>query len=78
MCCHEKEFNDEGMIFIDLDKPCQFLDSCNNRCTIYDTRFLENKNCKKLTLYQALFNPYLPSSCGYVKKIRFWKRKNNG
>lgn len=61
-----------------MESPCEFLDSCNNKCTIYSKRFKTNPDCKKVNIYEALFNPYLPSSCGYVKSIRFWKRGRNG
>lgn len=78
LCCHEKEFSDDDLILINLAKPCGFLDSCDNRCTIYSDRFNKNPHCKKINLYQALFNPYLPGSCGYVMRLRFWKRRRNG
>ncbi len=61
-----------------MEKPCKYLDTCNNSCSIYNDRFKINSHCKKVNLIQALFNPYLPSSCGYVKKVRFWRRRKNG
>ncbi|MGL1892668.1 MAG: hypothetical protein OCD02_13645 [Spirochaetaceae bacterium] len=77
LCCYEKKFN-EDIIFIDMESPCKYLEQCSNHCTIYNDRFKINSDCSKINLYQALFNPYLPSSCGYVQKVRFWKRRNNG
>lgn len=73
MCCYEKEFH-EDLIYINMEKPCKYLDVTTNSCTVYCDRFKINKYCKKVNLYQALFNPYLPKSCGYVKKVRFWLR----
>ncbi|QEN03588.1 hypothetical protein EW093_02370 [Thiospirochaeta perfilievii] len=78
LCCYEKEFSDEDIIFINMEKPCKFLDCNSNCCTVYNKRFNINPDCKKVNLYEALFNPYLPSSCGYVKSVRFWKRRKNG
>ena len=76
LCCYEKEFN-EDLIFINMEKPCKFLDTCSNKCSIYSERFKINPHCKKVNLFQALFNPYLPGSCGYVKKVRFWRRRKD-
>ena len=70
-CCYEKEFN-EDLIFINMEKPCKYLDTCTKSCTIYDDRLKKNERCDKVNIFHALFNPYLPYHCGYVKKIRFW------
>lgn len=77
LCCYEKEFNDE-IIFINMNRPCEYLEVCSNRCTIYNKRLEINSDCKKVNLFEALFNPYLPGTCGYVKKVRFWKRRKGG
>lgn len=77
LCCYEKEFNGD-IIFVNFEKPCEFLNCETNMCSIYCDRFKKNSDCRKLNLFEALFNPYLPGSCGYVKKIRFWKRRRNG
>lgn len=74
LCCYEKEFNND-IIFINMNRPCEFLEVCSNKCSIYNRRFKINKSCKKVNLFEALFNQYLPSNCGYVKKVRFWKRR---
>lgn len=74
ICCYEKEFDDQGLIYINLDRPCTYLEVCSNRCSIYSNRFKVNRECKKVNLFTALFNPYLPGHCGYVKRLRFWKR----
>ena len=77
LCCYEKEFN-EDLVFINMEKPCKYLNCDNNSCSVYEKRFNINPNCRKVNLYHALFHPYLPGSCGYVKKVRFWKRRRNG
>lgn len=78
ICCHEKEFTTDGIVIINFDKPCKYLDKCNNKCKIYDVRFKQFPICKKVNIFEALFNPYLPPSCGYVRKFRFWEMKKRG
>ena len=75
LCCHEKEYDDNNLLYINLEKPCKYLNRCDMSCSVYNNRFKINPECKKVNLFQALFNPYLPSSCGYVEKVRFWKRR---
>lgn len=78
LCCYEKDFNEDDIIFINLEKPCPYLNSDCGTCSVYPDRFKVNSHCKKLNLYEALFNPYLPGNCGYVRAVRFWKRRRGG
>ena len=75
-CCYEKEFNGD-IIFVNINTTCENLELCSNRCNIYMDRFKLNKDCRKVTIFTALFNPYLPGDCGYVQKFRFWRKKRN-
>ncbi len=72
ICCYEKEHRGLSVI-INLNKPCEFLDTEEKTCTIYPERFAICKNCEKVTIFHALFSRYLPETCAYVKKYRKWK-----
>lgn len=73
LCCYEKGLK-KGRYYIDLTRACKFLDVETNGCLVYDQRFSVCKDCSKLGMYHALFAIYLPKSCGYVQKYRFWKK----
>ena len=74
LCCYEKEERDGG-VFIDYDSPCRFLDESTRLCTVYESRFKRCSDCRKMTIFHALFVSYLPRECGYVQKLRPWLRK---
>jgi uncharacterized cysteine cluster protein YcgN (CxxCxxCC family) len=40
------------------------------RCRVYERRFKTYFRCRRVTLRMALFAPYLPPSCGYVRALR--------
>ena len=69
LCCYQKRYR-HGRLLIDLSSPCTFLDTETNRCTVYDDRFRACPDCKKVTLYHALFSSFMPKTCAYVKKYR--------
>jgi uncharacterized cysteine cluster protein YcgN (CxxCxxCC family) len=69
ICCYEKE-DDNCVIVINLKKPCEYLNVKRKLCTIYENRFKICKNCKKVTIFHALFSRCLPFTCGYVQKYR--------
>ncbi|MCR5731626.1 MAG: hypothetical protein K6G51_01630 [Sphaerochaetaceae bacterium] len=66
LCCHEKVVS-EDMLLIDLSNPCEFYDSENKCCSVYEERFKKCHRCKKVNLFRAMFASYLPSICGYVR-----------
>lgn len=75
LCCHEKIIVDKTLV-IDLDSCCEHYDVKTKTCKVYATRFVDSIRCQKVTLFKAIFAPYLPSTCGYVewaklKYIRF-------
>lgn len=69
-CCYEKIEGDSGTIYIDFDKPCFYLDTYNNCCTVYKKRFRKCRQCSRLGIRHALFARWLPPDCGYVRKFR--------
>ncbi len=79
LCCHEKLIYDDEIVF-DLSSACEYLDKETNLCTVYEDRFKVCKRCNKVNLFRAMFAPYLPLSCAYVRwakehHIRFAKEK---
>ncbi len=73
-CCYEKDERD-GRVFTNYDSPCRYLDESTRLCTVYETRFIRCGDCKKMTIFHALFVSYLPAECGYVQKFRPWLRR---
>lgn len=69
-CCYEKEEREDGVVYIDFDRPCTYLDTYTNRCTVYEKRFKVCRECSRLGARHALFATWLPPDCGYVKKFR--------
>ena len=72
LCCFEKGVR-KGRYYIDLNRACRFLDVETNNCLVYEQRFKACRECSKLRMYHALFATYLPHTCGYVQKYRFWR-----
>ncbi|MDX9802265.1 MAG: hypothetical protein RBT69_13125 [Spirochaetia bacterium] len=68
-CCLKKKMID-GICIIDKNSPCQYLDIESNQCFVYENRFQMCPECKKMTVFKALFNSYLPDDCGYVVFFR--------
>ena len=75
VCCYERE-RVCGELQIHEGAPCSFLDTETKLCTVYDTRLKTCKECRQVTVFHALFSPYLPNSCGYVQTFRIWKRSS--
>ncbi len=69
-CCYEKEYIPGGTLITDYAKPCRFLDEETRLCRVYINRFNACKECRKVTVWTALFSPALPPDCGYVTKVR--------
>ena len=72
-CCYRRD-RVQGELVIDRSSPCRFLDTETQLCTVYESRLSTCANCKRLTVFHALFSPYLPDDCGYVEKLRIWRR----
>lgn len=68
-CCYRKVWR-AGAWVVDPVAPCGFLDPATRRCTVYDRRFQACPDCRRMTLYHALFTPWLPGDCGYVRAYR--------
>jgi hypothetical protein len=66
-CCFEKSLNPNGVLFIDYNKPCQYLKYIGKKaeCSIYSKRFDECNNCN--TIPEAIQKRYLPADCPYTK-----------
>jgi len=69
-CCLKKEFVDNGVCVINFNNPCEYLDVESNLCFVYEKRFEICHECKKMTLFKALFADFLPDDCGYVDFFR--------
>lgn len=69
-CCYQKNETDEGVIYIDFNSPCTYLDTYTNQCTVYENRFKICKDCSRLGARHALFARWLPPDCGYVETFR--------
>lgn len=74
VCCYEKKFSFTMGYYTDFSSPCRYLDEQTRRCTVYEKRFEVCKECKKMTIFHALFADFLPHSCGYVERFRIWRR----
>ena len=68
-CCYEKERQGRTVV-TDFRHPCRFLDVSTRRCTVYDRRFSVCPQCKRMTIFHAVFVPWLPVQCGYVQRFR--------
>ena len=68
-CCYEKDRR--GRRFVtNWRAPCRFLEESTHRCTVYESRFHACPECRRMTLFHALFAQYLPHECGYVERFR--------
>lgn len=72
-CCYEKDIR-RGKVITDYSAPCEFLDVKTGKCSVYNCRFKKSKDCQKMNLFRALFARYIPDTCNYVIKYRFWRR----
>lgn len=72
-CCYEKYRTRQG-VAVQYSSPCEFLDTATKLCRVYANRFRLCSQCRKMTIFHALFSAYLPDSCGYVQRFRIWRR----
>lgn len=68
-CCYTHRYH-AGVPIPDYSDPCEHLDEETCLCKVFDRRFKVCEGCGKVTLFQALFNPLLPSTCAYVRTFR--------
>ena len=68
-CCYRKEWRGARLV-VNWDAPCRYLDAAGRRCTVYERRFRMCPDCRRMTLYHALFTSWLPETCGYVNVFR--------
>ena len=73
ICCYEKRWTPGGYV-TRMDAPCRYLDVTTKLCTVYENRFRVCRECRKMTIFHALFTTYLPETCGYVERFRIWRR----
>jgi uncharacterized protein len=74
LCCYEKKRSWNGVITLDLNRPCEYLDTKTKLCKVYERRLKVCRHCRKVTIFHAWFSRYLPDSCGYVVKFRRSKK----
>lgn len=78
LCCREKVRLDRHSYLL-RKASCVHLDPDSGLCTSYDRRFTLGVGCRKMTIFRAMFTPWLPPGCGYVAwakahHIRFARR----
>lgn len=69
-CCFEREVTADGTVVVNYGEPCDLLDMDTHLCKAYDRRFALCSRCRRLTPLHALFSPYLPEECAYVRAFR--------
>ena len=75
-CCYEKRYTAHGLV-VDYKLPCRYLDESTRLCRVYERRFRACPECRRMTVFHALFSSYLPDSCGYVRAFRRWRRSSS-
>jgi uncharacterized cysteine cluster protein YcgN (CxxCxxCC family) len=76
ICCLEKvEDKETGEIRL-TSVSCEFLDTVNCRCLVYENRFRLNPECVNLSLDKLKHLEWLPDTCAY--KILFEGRELEG
>ena len=70
-CCHEKRYTSHGLV-LDYGSPCRHLDLGTRQCRVYEVRFRACPECRRMTIFHALFSRFLPAGCGYVRAFRKW------
>ncbi|MEM5947906.1 hypothetical protein WKV44_05055 [Spirochaetia bacterium 38H-sp] len=70
-CCYTRSVYPDGTLFIDYDRPCEYLDTDSNLCTVYERRFEVCKTCRKVNIFHALFARHMPPDCAYVSFYRY-------
>ncbi len=68
-CCYQKDRR-RGTVVTDWRSPCRYLEVSTRRCSVYADRFRHCPECRRMTILHALFTPWLPADCGYVRRFR--------
>jgi len=77
LCCYGRSVSGTGEVVVDFSSSCKFLNKETRLCNIFKDRLKRHGNCSSVNIFRALFHPYLPSGCAYVKTFRFWKNKES-
>lgn len=70
LCCYERTVYDDGEMAIDLNAPCEFLNTETNLCAVYPKRFERCPGCTKITPRIATSKYFLPPTCAYRRLFR--------
>ncbi|MCL2825937.1 MAG: hypothetical protein FWD72_00860 [Eggerthellaceae bacterium] len=70
LCCYAHSYSPAGDALVDFDDPCEYLDTQTHLCRIFEDRLKVNKYCGSVNLFRALFSPFLPPTCAYVRTFR--------
>ncbi len=74
LCCYDRERSFLKGLVILWRRPCPYLQVSTGFCSVYDRRFSVCKECRKVTIFHALFDGYMPKSCAYVRRFRPFSR----
>jgi len=72
LCCYNRDIV-RGKLVIKYHMACEYLNKSTNLCNVYMSRFKKCKECRKVTMFHAIFSRYMPRTCSYVQKYRFKK-----
>jgi len=72
LCCYSRSRTRKGEVVVDYNRPCKFLNKTTRLCNVFKERYKRNGNCRSVNFWCALFHPYLPPTCAYVKTFRLF------
>lgn len=77
LCCYDrKRVFGRGVVIL-WQRPCPYLQISSGLCKVYEKRFAACRDCRKVTIFHALFDRYMPKSCAYVRRYRPFRRRRN-
>lgn len=71
LCCHDKVRVDRRT-YVLLSTTCPHLGP-DNRCSVYSDRFKVCPSCHRMTVFNAMFTPWLPPQCAYLQ----WAKRHH-
>jgi uncharacterized protein len=75
LCCYDrKRVFGKGVVIL-WRRPCPYLQISSGLCKVYSRRFSVCRDCRKVTIFHALFDRYMPESCAYVERFRRFSRR---
>lgn len=78
LCCYDRKRIFRRGVVILRRRPCPYLQISTGLCRVYDRRFSVCRDCRKVTIFHALLDRYMPDSCAYVQRYRpFVARRRN-